>query len=133
MRLFLPILLALIVSSCCSHKELAMTGNDRDENGCIPSAGYQWSKLTNKCVRPFELEIQLHSTFTDGTLYSAGIILSADKALAEVFLKEGTFLFEKQPDASYYSDADGMRLSLQMVNDSWRISSKGTTLYEQVK
>jgi hypothetical protein len=133
MRLFLPVLLVFVVSSCSSHKELTLTGNDRDEHGCIPSAGYQWSKLTKKCVRSFELEIQLHSTFTDGTLYSAGVILSADNSLAEVFLKEGSFLFEKQPDSSYYSYADGMMLSLQKVNGSWRISSEGTTLYEQVK
>ncbi len=132
MRVIFSFILMTVFTSCVSHKELTITGNDLDEHGCIPSSGYQWSKLTNKCVRSFELEIQLHSVAA-GTKYSAGVILSENKSLAEVFLKEGTFLFEKQPDSSYYSDADGMMLSLQMVKGIWRISSEGTTLYEQAK
>ncbi len=31
------------------------TGSDKDVNGCIGSAGYQWCAKTNKCERPWEL------------------------------------------------------------------------------
>jgi hypothetical protein len=34
--------------------EEKMVGNDRDEHGCIGSAGYVWSEEKNKCVRPWE-------------------------------------------------------------------------------
>jgi predicted amidohydrolase YtcJ len=34
----------------------AVVGGDRDEHGCIGSAGYQWCEKLGKCVRPWELE-----------------------------------------------------------------------------
>ncbi len=30
-------------------------GGDRDEHGCIGSAGYQWCERTGQCERPWEL------------------------------------------------------------------------------
>jgi hypothetical protein len=43
------------------HADLALktdvVGGDRDEHGCIPSAGYQWCEKLGKCVRPWELEV----------------------------------------------------------------------------
>ena len=33
----------------------SLVGADRDENGCIGSAGYQWCASLGKCVRPWEL------------------------------------------------------------------------------
>ena len=32
----------------------AMPGSDRDEHGCIGSAGYVWCNITQQCVRPWE-------------------------------------------------------------------------------
>lgn len=31
-----------------------LLGGDRDEHGCIPSAGYIWCEKLQKCVRPWE-------------------------------------------------------------------------------
>ena len=31
-----------------------MVGNDRDKNGCIPSAGYVWCEKRQKCIRLWE-------------------------------------------------------------------------------
>lgn len=31
-----------------------MVGNDRDEHGCIGSAGYSWCEASQKCLRPWE-------------------------------------------------------------------------------
>ena len=33
-----------------------LVGADRDEHGCIGSAGYQWCAKLGECVRPWELE-----------------------------------------------------------------------------
>ena len=33
-------------------------GSDKDEHGCIGSAGYQWCAKTEECVRPWELAAQ---------------------------------------------------------------------------
>ena len=31
-----------------------LLGGDRDEHGCIPSAGYIWCEELQKCIRPWE-------------------------------------------------------------------------------
>jgi hypothetical protein len=35
--------------------EPRMVGGDRDEHGCIASAGYLWCGREKRCVRPWEL------------------------------------------------------------------------------
>lgn len=35
-------------------EEGQLVGNDRDEHGCIGSAGYTWCGLKNKCLREWE-------------------------------------------------------------------------------
>jgi hypothetical protein len=36
-------------------KETQAVGADRDDHGCILSAGYRWCAKANECVRPWEL------------------------------------------------------------------------------
>lgn len=55
-------------------------GSDRDEHGCIGSAGYTWSYALHSCVRLWEA----------GTRFDAGpeqvfLIYSADSTFAEIF------------------------------------------------
>ena len=38
-------------------------GSDRDEHGCIGSAGYSWCPLTEKCQRPWEESCSVTATF----------------------------------------------------------------------
>jgi len=38
------------------QEEEIMPGSDRDEHGCIPSAGYVWCEEKQKCLRPWEEE-----------------------------------------------------------------------------
>ena len=40
--------------------EEPMPGSDRDEYGCIPSAGYEWCEPLQKCIRPWEEECFVH-------------------------------------------------------------------------
>ena len=37
-----------------AQPEEPMPGSDRDEHGCIPSAGYEWCEPLQKCIRPWE-------------------------------------------------------------------------------
>ncbi len=39
--------------------DVSMPGSDRDEHGCIGSAGYVWSESTQECVRPWETPIDV--------------------------------------------------------------------------
>jgi len=42
------------VESSESTEDKPMVGNDRDEHGCIGSAGYVWCESKRKCIRLFE-------------------------------------------------------------------------------
>ncbi|MCR4260778.1 MAG: hypothetical protein NUV96_00320, partial [Candidatus Colwellbacteria bacterium] len=42
-----------------------MVGNDRDEHGCIGSAGYSWCEIKNRCLRQWEEQCAPDNT-TDG-------------------------------------------------------------------
>ena len=45
----------------------SLLGNDRDEHGCIRSAGYVWCESLNQCHRPWETKCA--SSSGDGDLY----------------------------------------------------------------
>src|SRR6476660_7639050 len=62
--------------------------NDKDENGCLASAGYVWSKVNKECVKGFS-GIQLNPMDKpdneDETL-SAYVMFNEDGSKAEIFL-----------------------------------------------
>jgi hypothetical protein len=66
--------------------------NDKDENGCLASAGYVWSKVNKECVKGFS-GIQLNPIDKpdneDETL-SAYVMFNEDGDMAEVFLPKDT-------------------------------------------
>ena len=39
-----------------TEEPAAPLGSDRDEHGCIPSAGYEWCESLQECIRPWETE-----------------------------------------------------------------------------
>lgn len=60
--MIIPVLL-LSLTGCSSEESPAsgaasVPGSDRDEHGCIGSAGYSWCARTGKCERPWELAEQ---------------------------------------------------------------------------
>lgn len=62
---FLTVFAATLIACAPEEPELAenlpLPGSDRDEQGCIPSAGYVWSAEKQKCVRPWEEEAELNT------------------------------------------------------------------------
>lgn len=66
--------------------------NDKDENGCLASAGYVWSKVNKECVKGFS-GIQLNPIDKpdneDETL-SAYVLFNEDASKAEIFLPKDT-------------------------------------------
>ncbi|QUM82285.1 hypothetical protein HWV01_19365 [Moritella sp. 5] len=49
-------LLVLSITACSnSDSESPLIGGDRDEYGCLPSAGYMWCERTQRCERSWEL------------------------------------------------------------------------------
>lgn len=66
--------------------------NDKDENGCLASAGYVWSKVNRECVKGFS-GVQLNPIEKpdneDETL-SAYLMFNEDGNMAEIFLPKDT-------------------------------------------
>lgn len=48
----LILIFAVIAAGCVEQQQLV--GNDRDEHGCIGSAGYSWCEEKQKCLRVWE-------------------------------------------------------------------------------
>ena len=71
-------------------QDSTFVGADKDEHGCLGSAGYTWSKICNECVRVFT-GIQLNpvqvNNNEDATL-CAYIIFNEKRTQAEIFLPE---------------------------------------------
>jgi membrane-bound inhibitor of C-type lysozyme len=44
----------VVYSATRNPEESNMVGGDRDEHGCIPSAGYSWCEARQVCLRPWE-------------------------------------------------------------------------------
>lgn len=58
LKLIFGIILVLSITGCSDtskSKIAGMPGSDRDEHGCIGSAGYSWCERTKQCERPWEL------------------------------------------------------------------------------
>jgi hypothetical protein len=97
------------VSTCILLSVTSMmsqtVGNDKDEHGCLASAGYTYSAIKKDCIRVFEQEIQLSEVNPDGTSTSiSAVIFSDDKKQAEVFIpdsKSGIILTRRGKDGSY--------------------------------
>ena len=71
-------------------KDSTIVGADKDENGCLASAGYTWSKLNKECVRVFT-GIQLNpanDVATEDATLCAYVLFNESSDKAEVFLPD---------------------------------------------
>ena len=91
-------------------QEAPATGGDRDEHGCIPSAGQSWSELRQECVRVFEVGTRLNPVEQkEGeAIISAFVLFNDDRSKAEIFLpgtdKPESFILPKADDGTYKAD-----------------------------
>ena len=51
------LLLTTVALIGCTSEKIPPLGGDKDEHGCIGSAGYTWNEEKEKCIRPWEEEI----------------------------------------------------------------------------
>lgn len=111
-------------------------GSDRDEHGCIPSAGYTWSIVRNNCVRLFEAGTKMYpqDPKLDKTTV-AYIIFSDDKVKVEIFLPT-----QKKPVIIRKSSAEGEPakwangpLTLAETNGVYTLDDEGKLLYKSTE
>ncbi|MBD2752265.1 hypothetical protein [Spirosoma validum] len=82
-------------------------GSDKDEHGCIGSAGYQWSVLKNKCIRTFEEADAKLMPIEDTTTYrsNAVLIFNADQSKVELYMpdQKGSLILNRTGEEGNYS------------------------------
>lgn len=89
--------------------EQTTVGGDKDEHGCITSAGETWSQLKQSCIQIFNVGQRLSPIETkDGeAVISAFVLFNDDKSEAELFLpntKSNTIL--KTTDKNSYESGE---------------------------
>ena len=120
-------LLAGTLGACASNGPL--TGADRDNHGCIPSAGTTWSQVKQVCVQPWEAGIRLNQAAqTDGAQFAAYVILSADGTQAAGVTKDGNYVLDRSltPDGPQWS---GKKVLLKRLPAAWELYENGTLTY----
>ncbi|MFY8021230.1 MAG: DUF3828 domain-containing protein [Bacteroidia bacterium] len=105
-------------------------GADKDEHGCIGSAGYVWSELKQNCIRSFELPIQL---LNPEQTMSAGLLFSDDLSKAELFLPDGKISLIKIDSNKYKFLVDRKTVGVLNRNkDKWEFFIVGSEeVYKQ--
>lgn len=129
---------ACLLCGCAgnSGKNGTETGSDRDEHGCIASAGYVWSEVRQDCIRPFETGVKLVSVTPadSGAVYAAYMVFSADSSRVELFLpgQEETDVLDRRTlpgGERVWNVEDDDTKNVRMVDGEWVVEQRGKTLY----
>lgn len=109
-------------------------GGDRDEHGCIGSAGYVWSEVQKDCIRLFEKGVRTEST--DGTDDTAFIVFSPDSTRLELFFSnmQPNEILERRglPSGGYaWNVEDDDTKNVRLINGLWTISQRDKVIYTQ--
>lgn len=110
-----------------------MPGSDRDEHGCIASAGYLWSEVLKDCIRLFEKGIRLEGVDHENSLF---IVFSKDSTLAELFFSssEKSEILKRRslPSGAYvWNIEDDDTKNLCLEDGLWTVSRRMKVIYRQ--
>ena len=115
------------------EKPTNVVGNDRDDHGCIGSAGYKWSELLKDCIRPWEKGIKL-ATAADSTSTSATyLVFNNDSSRIEAFVpgEEIPPVLKKDTSSKeeIWKGEDDRGYSVNRPDGIWTIYKEGKWLY----
>ena len=117
-----------------SYPQRALLGGDRDEHGCIGSAGYVWSEVSQDCIRVFEKGIRTESVQGDNC--SVYIIFSPDSSQVELFFSDGqpNEILERRTLLSggfAWNVEDDDTKNVRFINGLWTIEQRGEVIYRE--
>lgn len=123
-------ILGLLGAGCSSQREI-MTGNDRDEHGCIASAGYTWSEVRQDCIRTFEVGIRLDNATNPQATTSAFAVFAKDSSLVELYLPTS----KQHPILEKVSNSEWKHKSykLEQTTDGLKLYKKSKLIYQSIK
>lgn len=106
-------------------------GTDKDENGCVASAGYRWSVLKNECIRPVEECYRLNTIeqlASESDVTSAYVAFEEDGGnRAELFLPGTTnsIILKQDGKSDPYKDKNWILYS----QNGYKLKKNGNLLY----
>lgn len=149
MKQYLGVLMLLSIftlASCNSSKKekkqqpvetKELVGNDVDAHGCRASAGYMWSAMQKKCIRPFKLPIKMISVGDATSKSGAFAQFNADSTQVELFATpwaKGIILERRQTASGYVWDTKEKNTPLlKQEVGVWLLSRGGKLIYQEKK
>lgn len=118
-------------------EKTAMAGNDKDEHGCLPSAGYTWSEVQKDCIRLWEKGVRM--TSVPDAAKTLFLVFSPDSTKVELFFsEEGTpnEILDRRslPDGDYaWNVENDDTKNVRLEDNEWTVSQRGKLIYKQVK
>ena len=116
------------------YPQSPLVGGDRDEHGCIGSAGYVWCEVQKDCIRLFDKGIRTESV--DDSNASAFIVFSPDSTQLELFFSNNqpNEILDRRglPSGSYaWNVEDDDTKNVRLIDGLWTISQRGNLIYTQ--
>ncbi len=152
MRKLITLALILFVAGCghrtkkqdigqgqASADSIVRTGADRDNHGCIGSAGYTWSEVRQECIRLWEVGVQVfpvEASTSDTNAITVGyIVFSEDSARVELFFpNQAPEILERRslPNGGYaWNIEDDDTKNVRQINSTWIVEQRGKLIYTQ--
>jgi hypothetical protein len=114
-----------------------LVGNDVDAHGCRGSAGYMWSAMQKKCIRPFNLPIKMISVGDDTNKRGAFAQFNADSTKVELFASpwsKGVILERREVGEGFVWDAKEKNTPLlKQEAGVWSLSLGDKLIYQGKK
>lgn len=118
-------------------EETKMVGNDKDEHGCIASAGYIWCEVQKDCIRLWEKGVRMNAVNDAGkTLF---LVFSPDSTQVELFFSEedtpNEILDRRSLPAGGYAwnVEDDDTKNVRLENGKWTVSQRAKLIYQQAE
>jgi len=115
-----------------------VAGPDKDDKGCVTSAGYKWSVLKNTCIRPFEVGVRLNPVAeieAGDPVISAFAVLEENGNRAELYIpnEKESIVMERKSEKDPYTKEDWKLLTLKgfMLKKGDSIMYAGALIDEQ--
>lgn len=123
----------MVADKMISHPEKLLLGGDRDEHGCLGSAGYTWCEVQKDCIRLFEKGVRMLAT--DGSGRLAFVVFAPDSMLVELFFSDGApneiLQRRRLPSGEYtWNVEDDDTKNVRMVDGMWTISQRNHVIFK---
>ena len=111
-------------------QDTPMVGDDRDEHGCIGSAGFTWSALRGECIQVFEVGTRLNPVEEkeEVAVISAFVVTKdGDNSQVELFIttEETNPLLKQEKDGTYKNGKYVYNPKTQELSIDGKVAYKG--------